>query len=495
MSPTVNARTYLPGDFVHVIVEAPLDTAQITAIMPDATLITLIQQRSSRVWRGIWQVPVDFKKGTYSASLTAVDVQGNVFTGQTDSFNVGELQLISLVGKPTKEAAPTIPLQETIKSTAPAAVVEKAKAEGNEELLNKILKIVTETTAVATAELPPNEKVKLIEKNIADGKDDAANKNWSLAAAHFRIVLYLDPKNRDAGKYLVEAEQHVTQEKKIATEKAKQQLIIVIGLVIVVGLILAGILYLIIRYLPKNAPLATAERQKSLSEKEKQKQWCGRSGWTDNPFSPDILKQMFIGNAKLERDGFKLFISTQIKRVGGQGFEPFTESALDSIYALSKGKPIEAIKICDWAVNQAIFLNEEKISAELIKGYERVGLKKILIADDEEIIRESISAILKKGGGYETDFASDGEEVLRKIKENVYGLVLLDIEMPKIDGYEILKQARLLYPDLPIIFVTGKGTPQKTMESISQYNLTAYIEKPFTPAKILDTVARTLKIR
>ena len=119
----------------------------------------------------------------------------------------------------------------------------------------------------------------------------------------------------------------------------------------------------------------------------------------------------------------------------------------------------------------------------------------ILIVDDEEIVRTSLDVILKKGGGYATDFAVDGEEALKKIKGNKYGLVLLDIAMPKLDGYEILKQVRPIYPDLPIIFVTGKGTPQQTMVSLAQYNLSGYIEKPFTPEKILDIVARTLKSR
>ena len=48
---------------------------------------------------------------------------------------------------------------------------------------------------------------------------------------------------------------------------------------------------------------------------------------------------------------------------------------------------------------------------------------------------------------------------------------------------------------LPVIFVTGHGKPQQTLDSLSNYNLNGYIEKPFTPEKILDIVARSLKKR
>ena len=63
IAPATDARVYLPGDFVHVIVEAPVDTTQITALMPDGNAISLIQGRRTNIWRGIWQVPISFKKG------------------------------------------------------------------------------------------------------------------------------------------------------------------------------------------------------------------------------------------------------------------------------------------------------------------------------------------------------------------------------------------------------------------------------------------------
>ena len=118
---------------------------------------------------------------------------------------------------------------------------------------------------------------------------------------------------------------------------------------------------------------------------------------------------------------------------------------------------------------------------------------RILIVDDEEVIRNTLDGILRRGGGYDTDFAVDGIEAIRKIKENTYGVVLLDLALPKVDGYEVLRQARTVRPELPIIFITGTAEAHKVMESLAKYELTGLIEKPFTMEKVLDATARALK--
>ncbi len=118
---------------------------------------------------------------------------------------------------------------------------------------------------------------------------------------------------------------------------------------------------------------------------------------------------------------------------------------------------------------------------------------KVLVVDDEEIIRTTVAEILKGSGDHEIDFAQDGEEALKKSRVNFYDLLLLDIRIPKIDGYEVLKKVRLMYPDLPVIFLTGKGDVKKIMESIAQYKLNGMIEKPFTPEQVLAIVKKYLK--
>jgi len=118
---------------------------------------------------------------------------------------------------------------------------------------------------------------------------------------------------------------------------------------------------------------------------------------------------------------------------------------------------------------------------------------KILIADDKADIIESLSLILKEGGGFETDSARDGLEAVKKVKNDFYDLLMLDIMMPKLNGYEVLQQVRNIFPTMPVIFITGHGDIKKIAESISEYNLTALIEKPFTPQQVMEIVNAALK--
>ena len=118
---------------------------------------------------------------------------------------------------------------------------------------------------------------------------------------------------------------------------------------------------------------------------------------------------------------------------------------------------------------------------------------KILIADDKADVIESLSLILKEGGGFETDSARDGLEAVKKVKNDFYDLLMLDIMMPKLNGYEVLQQVRNIFPTMPVIFITGHGDIKKIAESISEYNLTALIEKPFTPQQVMEIVNAALK--
>jgi len=117
---------------------------------------------------------------------------------------------------------------------------------------------------------------------------------------------------------------------------------------------------------------------------------------------------------------------------------------------------------------------------------------KILVADDEDIVRTSLDGILKHGGDYETDFALDGEEAVAKIRNVLYDAVLLDLEMPKISGYDVLARAREIHPDLPVIFITGKADVKKVAASIAKERLSGFIEKPFSPDEVLDVISKAI---
>ncbi|MDS0528167.1 response regulator transcription factor [Clostridium sp. SHJSY1] len=110
---------------------------------------------------------------------------------------------------------------------------------------------------------------------------------------------------------------------------------------------------------------------------------------------------------------------------------------------------------------------------------------KILICDDEKGILEILELYLSKEG-YELIKATDGEDALKKIEENKnFDLAILDIMMPKIDGYKVVKEIRKVY-NIPIIMLSAKN---QDSDKILGLDLGAddYITKPFNP---LEVVAR-----
>lgn len=116
---------------------------------------------------------------------------------------------------------------------------------------------------------------------------------------------------------------------------------------------------------------------------------------------------------------------------------------------------------------------------------------KILIAEDEDNIRKLISSYLTKEGFTVID-ARDGEEALQKFESNYdISLVILDIMMPKIDGYEVCKNIRK-DSEVPILMLTAKDTEY---DELTGFNSGAdeYISKPFSPRILVTRVKNLLK--
>jgi len=115
---------------------------------------------------------------------------------------------------------------------------------------------------------------------------------------------------------------------------------------------------------------------------------------------------------------------------------------------------------------------------------------KILIVDDEKNIRLTLSRSLKLPG-YLVDTAINGEEALQKLKEQRYHLVLLDLKLPGMDGIEVLRQIRQLYPFISVIIITAYGTIDSAVE-VMKLGAIDFIQKPFTPDEIRDIVVKVL---
>ena len=110
----------------------------------------------------------------------------------------------------------------------------------------------------------------------------------------------------------------------------------------------------------------------------------------------------------------------------------------------------------------------------------------ILIVDDESYIVTSLSYVMKNAG-FEVDAAGDGEEALEKVKAKAPDLVILDIMMPKLDGFEVCKQIRA-NPDwngVRIIMLTAKGRDSEREKGL-ELGADDYLTKPFSTRDILQ---------
>jgi len=103
-------------------------------------------------------------------------------------------------------------------------------------------------------------------------------------------------------------------------------------------------------------------------------------------------------------------------------------------------------------------------------------MAKILIIDDEEVIRDTLQEILEYED-YESDTASNGAEGLELLKKYEYDVVLCDIKMPKVDGMEVLEKGLILRPETQFIMISGHGTIDTAVEATKK-GAFDFIEKP-----------------
>jgi DNA-binding response OmpR family regulator len=110
----------------------------------------------------------------------------------------------------------------------------------------------------------------------------------------------------------------------------------------------------------------------------------------------------------------------------------------------------------------------------------------ILVIEDEA----KVASFLKKGlqqSGYEIDIAADGEEGYEKIQSNSYDLVLLDLMLPKVGGFDLIPKIRECKPGVPIIAVTAKASVEDRVRGLN-LGCDDYLTKPFSFAELLARI-------
>ena len=112
---------------------------------------------------------------------------------------------------------------------------------------------------------------------------------------------------------------------------------------------------------------------------------------------------------------------------------------------------------------------------------------RVLVVDDDEAIRKLIAAILRRRS-FTVDTVANGEEALRKLAEHQYSLMLLDLMMPKVDGYTVIERIREQKIDIEIVVVTAAGASQ--VNAIDRNLVRTVISKPFDVTQLVEVVTK-----
>jgi DNA-binding NtrC family response regulator len=122
------------------------------------------------------------------------------------------------------------------------------------------------------------------------------------------------------------------------------------------------------------------------------------------------------------------------------------------------------------------------------------GTAKILVIDDERIALRNLEHVMQKEG-YEVTATQSGPNALKLLEEHPFDVVLTDLRMEKVDGMQILKKSRELYPDTEVIMITGYATLDSAVESM-KHGAFYYIAKPFKLEEVRKVVKEAVhKVR
>jgi excisionase family DNA binding protein len=118
------------------------------------------------------------------------------------------------------------------------------------------------------------------------------------------------------------------------------------------------------------------------------------------------------------------------------------------------------------------------------------GRPRILVVDDESSIRDLLAKTLALAE-YDVDTASDGRSALERLRLYPYDLLIADLKMPGIDGLSVIREAKRLKVDLPVIIITGYSTETAAIEAVN-LGVSGYLTKPFRVPQVLAAAAKAI---
>jgi excisionase family DNA binding protein len=120
----------------------------------------------------------------------------------------------------------------------------------------------------------------------------------------------------------------------------------------------------------------------------------------------------------------------------------------------------------------------------------RSGRHRVLVVDDEASIRELLSKTLALAE-YDVDTAADATSALDRVRSGTYDLLIADLKMPGMDGLTLIRQAKRIKQDLPVIIITGFSTESSAIEAVN-LGVAGYLTKPFRVPQVLAAAAKAL---
>ena len=118
------------------------------------------------------------------------------------------------------------------------------------------------------------------------------------------------------------------------------------------------------------------------------------------------------------------------------------------------------------------------------------GRPRVLVVDDEGAIRDLLSKTLALAE-YDVDLAPDGRTALERLRIISYDLLITDLKMPGVDGLTVIREARRLKADIPVIIITGFSTEASAIEAVN-LGVSGYLTKPFRVPRVLAAAAKAL---
>lgn len=135
-------------------------------------------------------------------------------------------------------------------------------------------------------------------------------------------------------------------------------------------------------------------------------------------------------------------------------------------------------------------LDNSDMPRAALYGRDATAKHKVLVVDDEPIVCHSLRRILNKQS-CQVDEAFDVDSAMQKMKLNKFDLIFIDLKMPKRSGMEVLKTIKKLYPDTPVIMITGYASIETAVEA-TKLGAFQFVPKPFTPDELKSVAMEAL---